>query len=147
MHTGAGSFASGSRQRYSFVHVFESPARKAVTRRPSHHALVAEGYLGASVLGRLPGSATLNYARLVPTEWLARGEAKRYEVLLYRLDGKRLVRARTARGKPLGYILERAGLEAPWGIELTESTPVAAALDSTLTQSGATAPFEPATHP
>lgn len=136
MATGAGIFASGTRQRYSFIHVFEGAA---------HHALVAEGYLGEAVLGRLPGSNTLNYARLVPTDWLQRGEARRYEVLLYRLGCTRPQRVWRA-GKPLAYSLERQALDAPWKLILTDATPVADALDAALAPAGI-APFVPATHP
>lgn len=126
VHTGDGIFANGTWQRYAFLHVFTAGAGD---KRPMHYALVADGYLYDGVLGVLPGSTVLNYARLVPTDWLERGEAGRYEVLLYAMDGKGLERVRKVDGKPLAYILERTSLDAPWMVSPTDETPKAVSID------------------
>lgn len=110
-------FGIGDWARFGFLHVLD------VTRRnqPVHYPLVAEAGLGTRVLGLLPGSSTLNYARLVPTRWVAGQPPRAYEVTLYALEprGPRKV---IRDGKPLTYRLSRNG--ASWDLEATSLTPV-----------------------
>lgn len=119
---GKGLFSVGDWQRFNFLHVLDVSARN----KPVHYPLVAEAELGERVLGRLPGSSVLNYARLVPSRWASPVEPNAYEVSLYALKpkGPELV---IANGKPLAYALSRTG--STWTLEPIRQTPATDARD------------------
>ena len=119
---GKGLFNVGDWKRFGFLHVLDVSTRNA----PTHYSLVAEAELGERVLGRLPGSSVLNYARLVPSRWASAVEPSAYEVSLYALKpkGPELV---IANGKPLAYSLTRNA--ATWTLEPIRQTPVTDARD------------------
>lgn len=114
---GTGLFGIEDWSRFSFLHVLDVTARA----RPVHYPLVAEAHLGTRVLGRLPGSSSLNYVRLVPSRWQAGQAPTAYEVTLYALEARgpnKVVRE----GKPLTYLLSRRG--ATWVLDPASATPV-----------------------
>lgn len=119
---GKGLFSVGDWQRFGFLHVLDVSARYA----PIHYPLVAEAGLGARVLGRLPDSPVLNYARLVPSSWASPVEPSAYEVSLYALKPKGPERV-ISNGKPLTYALSRTG--STWVLKPTHQTPVTDARD------------------
>lgn len=114
---GTDLFSIADWSRFSFLHVLD------VTRRnqPVHYPLVAEAHLGIRVLGRLPGSASLNYARLVPSQWYAGQNPSAYEVTLYSLEPRGPQKV-LKNGKPLTFLLTRRG--TAWSLESTSATPV-----------------------
>lgn len=114
---GEGLFSIGDWSRLSFLHVLD------VTRRnqPVHYPLVAEAGLGTRALGRLPGSSTLNYARLVPSRWQAGQQPTAYEVTLYALES-RGPRKVIRNGRPLTYLLSQQG--SSWSLAPASATPV-----------------------
>ncbi|MCJ1879808.1 hypothetical protein [Pseudomonas nitroreducens] len=118
---GTGLFGAGDWRLYGFLHVVD-----VSTPAPTYYPLYAEASLGEHLLGRLPGSAVLNYARLVPVDRGQAGEAEAYEVTLYAL-----ARARPEpvlrNGVPLAYSLKHEG--DTWVINSVDSTPVTTALD------------------
>ena len=114
---GTGLFAIEDWSRLSFLHVLDVTTRA----RPVHYPLVAEAHLGARVLGRLPGSSSLNYARLVPSRWQAGQAPTAYEVTLYALEARgpqKVIR----NGQPLTYLLTQRG--AAWTLAPASATPV-----------------------
>lgn len=119
---GKGLFSVGDWQRYSFIHVVDVTARHA----PVYYPLFSDAYLGERVLGRLPGSPVLNFARLVPSSWSSRSEPSAYEVSLYALNPKGPERV-IEEGRPLAYSLQRQG--GSWKIERIRKTPVTDAQD------------------
>lgn len=120
--SGTGLFAVGDWQRYGFLHVLDVSSPAA----PVYYPLYADAHLGELVLGRLPDSAVLNYARLVPTSRGPDGEFDGYEVSLYALGRKGPERV-LKEGKPLAYSLKHDS--GGWSIESMTSTPVSAAQD------------------
>ncbi|MDH0293415.1 hypothetical protein N7414_30215 [Pseudomonas sp. GD04087] len=115
--SGAGLFGVGDWRRYGFLHVIDVSTPSA----PTYYPLYADANLGEHALGRLPGSAVLNYARLVPASRNKAGEIEAYEVSLYALGRKgpeRLFRE----GAPLAYQLKQEG--DGWVIDSVGRTPV-----------------------
>lgn len=114
---GVDLFSIGDWSRFNFLHVLD------VTRnnQPVHYALVAEASLGTKVLGRLPGSSNLNYARLVPSQWRAGQLPTAYEVTLYALEPKG-PRKVMKNKQPLTYLLARGG--SSWELKPAAATPV-----------------------
>lgn len=114
---GVDLFSIADWSRFNFLHVLD------VTRRnqPVHYPLVAEAGLGARVLGRLPGSDSLNYARLVPSQWPAGQVPTAYEVTLYALATRGPQKV-IENGRPLTYKLAQRGTS--WVLEPTSATPV-----------------------
>ncbi|WP_263143420.1 hypothetical protein [Pseudomonas sp. RIT-PI-AD] len=119
---GKGLFAINDWQRFGFLHVLDVSSRSA----PVYYPLVAEAELGSRVLGRLPGSSVLNYARLVPSRWASNVEPSAYEVVLYALKPKGPEQV-IENGKPLAYSLTRTG--AGWKLDRIKQTPVTDARD------------------
>lgn len=119
---GKGLFSVGDWQRYGFMHVVDITARHA----PVYYPLFSDAYLGERVLGRLPGSPVLNFARLVPASWATRAEPSTYEVSLYALGAKGPERV-IKEGRPLAYVLKRQA--GRWSIERTDVTPATDLLD------------------
>lgn len=117
---GAGLFGVGDWQRYGFLHVVD------VSAAPIYYPLYADAYLGEHVLGRLPDSPVLNYARLVPASRSRNGEIDAYEITLYALERKGLEPV-LRNGLPLSYALKREG--DAWGIDRVERTPVTTTRD------------------
>lgn len=122
---GATLFSVGDWQRFSFLEVLNVTRKGAV----QHYALVADAHLGERVLGRLPGSPVLNYARLVPSAWASSTEPDAFEVLLYALDGKAPKRVVGESGQPVAYTLSRDAATGAWVLAPTDATPVADAHD------------------
>lgn len=118
---GTGLFGAGEWRLYGFLHVVD-----VSTAAPTYYPLYAEASLGEHVLGRLPGSAVLNYARLVPAGRGKAGEAEAYEVTLYALEHDRPEPV-LRNGVPLVYSLKHEG--DTWVIASADSTPVTTALD------------------
>lgn len=112
---GTGLFGAGDWQRYGFLHVVD------VSAAPIYYPLYADAYLGEHVLGRLPNSPVLNYARLVPASHGKTGEIDAYEVTLYALERKGLEPV-LRNSLPLSYMLKREG--DVWAIDSVERTPV-----------------------
>ncbi|MFV3304043.1 hypothetical protein ACNFBT_02015 [Pseudomonas sp. NY15181] len=81
---GVGLFSVGDWQRYSFLHVLDVSTPSA----PVYYPLFSDAYLGERVLGQLPDSAVLNFARLVPSSRSGDGSTDAYEVTLYALGHK-----------------------------------------------------------
>ncbi|GEM_PF-2513663 len=119
---GKGLFAINDWQRFGFLHVLDVTSRGA----PVYYPLVAEAELGHRVLGRLPGSSVLNYARLVPSRWASNVEPSAYEVVIYALKPKGPEQV-IENGKPLAYSLTHTG--ATWKLERIRQTPVTDARD------------------
>lgn len=103
--------------RFEFLHVLDVTRRN----RPVHYPLVAEGNLGTRVLGRLPGSSVLNYARLVPSQWRAGNLPTAYEITLYGLEPKGPQKV-LKDGLPVTYTLTRRGTS--WILGPGDGTPV-----------------------
>ncbi len=124
--SGPGSrlFTVGDWQRYTFLEVLNVSRRAA----PYHYALISDANLGERVLGRLPGSPVMNYARLVPTRWASNTEPSAYEVLIYALETQGLKRV-IDEGKPLAYSLTHEGAGGAWQLQRIDQTPVADARD------------------
>lgn len=119
---GKGLFSVTDWQRYSFLHVVDVSTPSA----PVYYPLLADAYLGERVLGRLAGSPTLNYARLVPSELDAVGDPSAYEVSLYALNRKGLEPVMQD-GHPLAYALTREA--GTWEITPIQATPITDAQD------------------
>jgi len=119
---GKGLFAVGDWQRYAFLHVLD--VSKGVA--PAYYPLLAEANLGEHVLGHLPGSPVLNYARLVPSGQNAGSPPDEYEVSLYALARNGAQRV-TVNGRPVAYSLKRT--QDGWNISPATSTPVTNARD------------------
>lgn len=114
---GEGLFSVADWSRFEFLHVLDVTLRG----RPVHYPLVSEAGMGIRLLGQLPGSSVLNYARLVPSQWDAGQVPNEYEVTLYALQNQGL-RKVISKGQPLTYRLRLEG-EA-WRLEAGRPTPV-----------------------
>lgn len=114
---GEGLFAVGDWQRYGFLHVLDVSAPSA----PAYYPLFSDAWLDERVLGRLPDSPVLNYARLVPTSRNEKGGIEAYEVSLYAL-GRRGPERVFKEGHALTYALKREG--ATWVINSVDTVPV-----------------------
>lgn len=118
-------FSTTSWRRYRFLHVFDIGRGRHIT---NHYPVFAEAHLGERVLGRLPNSAVLNYARVVPSSWDSNNNINQYEVLLYNLDRKGITRTLNGE-RPVAYKLTK-NIDGPlWKLEPTETTPIADELD------------------
>lgn len=113
---GRGLFSVGDWQRYTLLHVIDLSKPAA----PVYYPLFSDAYLGERVLGRLPGSSALNYARLVPSSRGPGGATDAYEVTLYALGHKGIERV-IKDGRPLSYSLNRE--DGAWVIHNLDSTP------------------------
>ena len=122
---GRGLFQLGDWQRFRFLHVLDVSRRH---RNVTYYPLIAEANLGERVVGRLPGSAYLNYARLVPARWDLDRSVTGYEVLLYALEPGGLERV-IEDEKPLSYLLTRDPNRRSWSLSRSNATPVADTLD------------------
>ncbi|GMV31535.1 MAG: hypothetical protein AMXMBFR59_36600 [Rhodanobacteraceae bacterium] len=118
---GAGLYGIGDWQRFGFLHVIDTSVRGA----PVHYPLFAEAGLRDKVLGRLPNSNVLNFARLVPSRWTTNTQVDGYEVLLYSLLPRGPERVIGDDGRPLAYSLTRTDANAPWVLTRTPATPIA----------------------
>lgn len=114
---GSGLFSVGDWQRYGFLHVLDVSAPAA----PVHYPLYADGELGEHVIGRLPDSPVLNYARLVPSSRNANGQIDGYEVTLYALERRGPQRV-IKDGAPLAYSLKLAN--TVWTLSDSHGTPL-----------------------
>jgi hypothetical protein len=114
--SGEGLFAVGDWQRYGFLHVLDvsTPAK------PVHYPLFSDAYLDERVLGQLPGSSVLNYARLVPVSRDRQGHIESYEVSLYAL-GRKGPEVVMEEGRKLAYALRRDG--DSWELSRVARTP------------------------
>lgn len=118
---GAGLYGIGDWQRFGFLHVIDTSVRGA----PVHYPLFAEAGLRDKVLGRLPNSNVLNFARVVPSRWTTNTQVDGYEVLLYSLLPRGPERVIGDDGRPVAYALTRADVNAPWVLTRTPATPIA----------------------
>lgn len=118
---GAGLYGIGDWQRFGFLHVIDTSVRGA----PVHYPLFAEAGLRARVLGKLPNSSVLNFARLVPSRWATNTQVNGYEVLLYSLLPRGPERVIGDDGRPLAYTLTREDVNTPWVLTRTPATPIA----------------------
>ena len=145
---GAGLYSVTDWQRFGFLHVLDVTNRAKVI----HYPLVAEAGLREKVLGRLPGSPVLHYARLVPSRWASNTKVNGYEVLLYALKPKGPERVVDENGRNLSYSISRVYEDSPWTLERIDTTPVALARDaagrafSAPAMKGALAPPPPVTN-
>lgn len=118
---GAGLYGIGDWQRFGFLHVIDTSVRGA----PVHYPLFAEAGLRDKVIGKLPNSTVLNFARLVPSRWATNTQVNGYEVLLYSLLPRGPERVIGDDGRPLSYTLTRDDANAPWTLTRTPATPIA----------------------
>lgn len=117
---GAGLYGIGDWQRFGFLHVIDVSQRGA----PVYFPLFAEAGLRDKVLGKLPNSSVLNYARLVPSRWATNTQVNGYEVLLYSLLPRGPERVIGDDGRPLSYTVTRDAVDGPWTLQRTPATPV-----------------------
>lgn len=118
---GAGLYGIGDWQRFGFLHVIDASVRGA----PVHYPLFAEAGLRDKVLGKLPNSNVLNFARLVPSRWATNTQVNGYEVLLYSLLPRGPERVIGDDGRPLAYTVTREDANTPWVLTRTPATPIA----------------------
>lgn len=118
---GAGLYGIGDWQRFGFLHVIDTSVRGAAV----HYPLFAEAGLRDKVIGKLPNSTVLNFARLVPSRWATNTQVNGYEVLLYSLLPRGPERVIGDDGRPLSYTLTRDDANAPWTLTRTPATPIA----------------------
>ncbi|TDR47875.1 hypothetical protein DFR29_102537 [Tahibacter aquaticus] len=118
---GAGLYGIGDWQRFGFLHVIDVSNRGT----PVYYPLFAEAGMRDKVLGRLPNSAVLNFARLVPSRWANNTQVNGYEVLLYSLQPRGPERVIGDDARPLAYTLTRDDANAPWVLARTPATPIA----------------------
>lgn len=123
---GAGLYSVTDWQRFGFLHVLDVTNRSRVI----HYPLVAEAGLREKVLGRLPDSPVLHYARLVPSRWASNTKVNAYEVLLYALKPKGPERVVAEDGRNLSYSISRVYEDSPWTLQRVDTTPVALARDA-----------------
>lgn len=122
---GENVFSATDWNRYRFLHVFDMGRSRYIT---NYYPVFAEAHLGERVLGRLPNSPVLNYARVVPAQWDSQNNISGYEVLLYNLDRNGIKRT-LENGSPVAYTLAK-NTEGPlWTLTPTTDTPVADELD------------------
>lgn len=122
---GENLFSTTDWQRYRFLHVFDIGRGRHIT---NYYPVFAEANLGERVLGRLPNSAVLNYARVVPASWDANNAINGYEVLMYNLDRKGITRT-LENELPVAYTLTKNADGPLWTLTPTNTTPVADELD------------------
>ncbi len=122
---GEGIFSTTNWKQYRFLHVLDVGRGRGIV---NYYPLFADAGLGEQVLGRLPGSNYLNYARLVPTDWNFERQATRYEILLYEL-GRNGIKRVIKNDAPLSYVLQKNTNAPQWELTLTAETPVADRLD------------------
>lgn len=122
---GENIFSSSDWQRYRFLHVFDIGRGRNIT---NYYPLFAEAYLGERVLGRLPNSPVLNYARVVPAAWDENNNTKAYEVLLYSLERKGITRT-LENEVPVSFMLTKNPDSPQWTLASANSTPIADELD------------------
>lgn len=122
---GENIFSSTDWQRYRFLYVFDIGRGRNIT---NYYPLFAEAYLGERVLGRLPNSQVLNYARVVPAAWDANNNTQAYEVLLYSLERKGITRT-LENEVPISFMLTKNPDSPYWTLASASSTPVADELD------------------
>jgi len=123
---GEGIFSTTHWNQYRFLHVLDVGRGHGIV---NYYPLFSIAGLEEKVLGRLPDSIYLNYARLVPTQWDHNRVATRYEVLLYEL-GRNGVERVVKNDKPLTYLLEKSTSGPQWQLHLTPTSPVADTLDT-----------------
>lgn len=122
---GENVFSATDWNRYRFLHVFDMGRSRYIT---NYYPVFAEAHLGERVLGRLPNSPVLNYARVVPAQWDNHNNISGYEVLLYNLDRNGIKRT-LENGVPVAYTLTK-NTEGPlWTLTPTTATTVADELD------------------
>lgn len=122
---GENVFSATDWQRYRFLHVFDIGRGRNIT---NYYPLFAEAHLGERVLGRLPNSKVLNYARVVPAQWDMNNNISAYEVLLYSLERNGI--SRTHENElPVSYKLSKNTDNALWRLTSINATPVADELD------------------
>ena len=122
---GENVFSATDWNRYRFLHVFDMGRSRYIT---NYYPVFAEAHLGERVLGRLPNSPVLNYARVVPAQWDANDNISGYEVLLYNLDRNGINRT-LENGSPVSYTLTK-NTEGPlWALNPASATPIADELD------------------
>ncbi|WP_152625368.1 hypothetical protein [Cellvibrio sp. OA-2007] len=122
---GESLFSATDWNRYRFLHVFDMGRSRYIT---NYYSVFAEAHLGERVLGRLPNSSVLNYARVVPAQWDANNNISGYEVLLYNLDRNGINRA-LENNAPISYTLTKNAEGPLWTLSSAVSTPVADELD------------------
>lgn len=122
---GENLFSATDWQRYRFLHVFDMGRSRYIT---NYYPVFAEAFLGERVLGRLPNSQVLNYARVVPARWDTNNTINGYEVLLYNLDRKGITRT-LENDVPVSYSLNKNAEGPLWTLTAAASTPVADELD------------------
>lgn len=122
---GENLFSATDWQRYRFLHVFDMGRSRYIT---NYYPVFAEAFLGERVLGRLPNSQVLNYARVVPARWDTNNTINGYEVLLYNLDRKGITRT-LENDVPVSYSLNKNAEGPLWTLTAATSTPVADELD------------------
>ncbi|QEY16743.1 hypothetical protein D0C16_12650 [Cellvibrio sp. KY-GH-1] len=122
---GENLFSATDWQRYRFLHVFDMGRSRYIT---NYYPVFAEAFLGERVLGRLPNSQVLNYARVVPARWDANNTISGYEVLLYNLDRKGITRT-LENEVPVAYQLNKNPEGPLWTLTPVTATPVADELD------------------
>lgn len=122
---GQSLFSSTDWLRYRFLYVFDIGRGQHIT---NYYPLFAEAHLGERVLGRLPNSQVLNYARVVPAAWDDNNNIKAYEVLLYSLERRGITRT-LEHEMPVSYLLTKDADGPHWTLASTNSTPVADELD------------------
>lgn len=122
---GEGIFSTTHWTQYRFLHVLDVGRGRGIV---NYYPLFADAGLGEQVLGRLPGSDYLNYARLVPSDWNTQRQVTRYEVLLYEL-GRNGIERVFNNDTPLSYLLQKSANGPQWELSLTPETPAANKLD------------------
>lgn len=122
---GQSIFSSTDWQRYRFLYVFDIGRGNNIT---NYYPLFADAYLGERVLGRLPNSQVLNYARVVPAAWDENNNTKAYEILLYSLERKGITRT-LENETPVSFMLTKNPDSPHWTLVSVSSTPVADELD------------------
>jgi len=122
---GQSVFSSADWLRYRFLYVFDIGRGASIT---NYYPLFADAHLGERVLGRLPNSQVLNYARVVPAAWDENNNTNAYEILLYSLERKGITRT-LENEMPVSYTLTKDVGTPHWTLASTNSTPIADELD------------------
>lgn len=122
---GQSLFSTADWQRYRFLYVFDIGRGNHIT---NYYPLFADAYLGERVLGRLPNSQVLNYARVVPAAWDEQNNTSAYEVLLYSLERKGITRT-LENELPISFMLTKNPGSPYWTLTSANATPVADELD------------------
>ncbi len=122
---GENLFSATDWNRYRFLHVFDMGRSRYIT---NYYSVFSEAHLGERVLGRLPNSPVLNYARVVPAQWDANNNISSYEVLLYNLDRNGIHRT-LEDGSLVSYNLTKNTDSPLWTLTPASTTPVADELD------------------